>query len=44
MADFELTIPFTHEKEGGFVHDPDDAGGATNMGVKQEPEIHLRNH
>ena len=33
MADFELTIPFTHEKEGGFVHDPDDAGGATNMGI-----------
>ena len=33
MANFELTIPFTHEKEGGFVHDPDDAGGATNMGV-----------
>lgn len=22
-----------HEKEGGFVNDPDDAGGATNMGV-----------
>lgn len=33
MANFELTIPFTHEKEGGFVHDSDDAGGATNMGV-----------
>lgn len=33
MASFELTIPFIHEKEGGFVHDPDDAGGATNMGV-----------
>lgn len=33
MASFELTIPFIHEKEGGFVDDPDDAGGATNMGV-----------
>lgn len=33
MANFELTIPFTHEKEGGFVNDPHDAGGATNMGV-----------
>ena len=33
MANFNLTIPFTHEKEGGFVNDPADAGGATNMGV-----------
>ena len=33
MANFELTIPFTLEKEGGFVNDPHDAGGATNMGV-----------
>lgn len=33
MANFELTIPFTHEKEGGFVNDPRDAGGATNMGI-----------
>lgn len=33
MADFQSFIPFLHEKEGGFVHDPDDAGGATNMGV-----------
>ncbi len=33
MADFIQTIPFTHEKEGGFVNDPADAGGATNMGV-----------
>lgn len=33
MANFKLTIPFTKEKEGGFVNDPDDAGGATNMGV-----------
>lgn len=33
MADFYLTIPFTHQAEGGFVNDPADAGGATNMGV-----------
>lgn len=33
MANFSLFVPMLHEKEGGFVHDPDDAGGATNMGV-----------
>ena len=33
MANFNTFIPFLHEKEGGFVHDPDDPGGATNMGV-----------
>ena len=33
MASFQKFIPMLHEKEGGFVHDPNDAGGATNMGV-----------
>lgn len=33
MAKFEKFVPLLHEKEGKFVNDPDDAGGATNMGV-----------
>lgn len=33
MADFTLYLPKVLKWEGGFVDDPDDAGGATNMGV-----------
>lgn len=40
MADFNLVVPFIHEKEGGFVNDPHDAGGATNMGVTLETFTH----
>lgn len=33
MADAKKLIPFILRWEGGFVNDPDDAGGATNKGV-----------
>lgn len=33
MAKAELLIPKIIRWEGGFVNDPDDAGGATNKGV-----------
>lgn len=33
MADVNKMIPFIFKWEGGFVNDPADLGGATNMGV-----------
>ena len=33
MAKFDLYFPKLMQLEGGFVNDPDDAGGATNKGV-----------
>ena len=33
MADVRQLAPFILKWEGGFVNDPDDLGGATNMGV-----------
>jgi lysozyme family protein len=33
MADYQKLKPFILKWEGGFVNDPDDAGGATNKGV-----------
>lgn len=33
MADVEKLLPFILSWEGKFVDDPDDRGGATNMGV-----------
>lgn len=33
MADVKKLAPFIQKWEGGFVNDPDDLGGATNMGV-----------
>ena len=33
MAEVSKLIPFIRKWEGGFVNDPDDPGGATNMGV-----------
>ena len=33
MVDVKKLAPFILKWEGGFVNDPDDLGGATNMGV-----------
>lgn len=33
MADVNVLLPFILKREGGFVNDPADAGGATNKGV-----------
>lgn len=33
MADINVLVPLILNWEGGFVNDPDDLGGATNMGV-----------
>lgn len=33
MAKVEILAPYIKKWEGGFVNDPADAGGATNMGV-----------
>lgn len=33
MADYRKLIPHIKRWEGGFVHDPDDLGGATNKGI-----------
>lgn len=39
MAKIETLIPFLLKWEGGFVHDVDDLGGATNMGVTMNTYI-----
>ena len=33
MANFDKYIPLLTDFEGGYVDDPDDLGGATNMGI-----------
>lgn len=33
MSNFDLAIPVILKREGGFVDDPNDAGGATNFGL-----------
>jgi len=33
MAEFGIYAPLLRKLEGGFVNDPQDAGGATNAGV-----------
>lgn len=33
--EFELALKFVLEREGGYVNDPDDKGGATNKGITQ---------
>lgn len=36
MSDVNQAIVLTLQHEGGFVDNPDDRGGATNMGITQE--------
>ena len=36
MAGFESWVEMVLEHEGGFVDDPDDRGGMTNMGITQK--------
>lgn len=52
MAKIEGFTPFLKKWEGGYVCDPDDLGGATNMGVtietyraycRKKPELHRKN-
>ena len=33
MADFNKAIAIILKHEGGYVNDPDDPGGETNMGI-----------
>lgn len=35
MTNFEKSIKFVFNAEGGYSNDPDDRGGATNMGITQ---------
>ena len=42
MADVRKLAPFILKWEGGFVNDPDDLGGATNMGVYCQSVCGLR--
>lgn len=39
MANVDKLMPFLRRWEGGYVHDPDDLGGATNMGVTMNTYI-----
>lgn len=43
MATFEHAIEAVMKKEGGYVADPDDAGGETNFGISKRryPEIDI---
>lgn len=45
MANFNLAIEKTLAHEGGYVNDPDDAGGETNFGISKSsfPSEDIRN-
>jgi lysozyme family protein len=44
-AAFETALAFTLRREGGYVNDPDDLGGATNYGITQSVyDAHRRRH
>lgn len=45
MADFELAIPTVLQNEGGYVYDPEDAGGETNFGISKAsyPNVDIKN-
>jgi lysozyme family protein len=44
MADFQIAVTLTLHNEGGYEDNPNDPGGATNMGVEQRdlPDIDIR--
>jgi lysozyme family protein len=44
MADFQVAVALTLHNEGGYVDNPADSGGATNMGIEQRdlPNIPIR--
>jgi lysozyme family protein len=44
MADLSQSIEITLRHEGGYVNNPEDAGGATNMGIEQRdlPNIPIK--
>lgn len=35
MADFQKALPYILKNEGGYVNNPNDHGGATNLGITQ---------
>jgi lysozyme family protein len=45
MADFNLAIPTVLRNEGGYVDDPNDAGGETNFGISKRtyPNVDIKN-
>lgn len=45
MADSRLAIERTLKHEGGYVNDPDDAGGETNFGItkRDHPSVDVKN-
>lgn len=42
---FDRFIPVILDHEGGYVNDPDDAGGETNMGIAKKffPDVDIKN-
>ena len=44
MATFEQAIEVALKREGGYVHDPADAGGETNYGISKRryPEVDIK--
>ena len=42
---FEMAINFVLPQEGGYVNDPDDAGGETNFGISKRkyPSVDIKN-
>ena len=45
MSDFKTAILLTLVHEGGYVNNPDDPGGETNMGIskRQFPDLDIKN-
>ena len=41
MANFDIAIEIILHHEGGYVNDPDDPGGETNMGITKRDFPHL---